>query len=114
MRPVRGTTPPLGVRDTARGEHEPPGAGLEVLVADSEDVLPFEHVEQLVLVLVNVERGVDGFVLLEDRECSARGVGGSFDDDLHIAEPQALSAFGLELVRRGTSPQGHDVVSSIR
>jgi hypothetical protein len=59
--------PPLGVRDTARSEHEPAGGGLELLVADLEDVLPFEHVEQLVLVPVNMERRVDGFVLLKDR-----------------------------------------------
>jgi hypothetical protein len=88
------------VRNTARGEHEPAGAGTELLVADLEDVLTFEHVEQLVLVLVNVERRVDGFVLLEDRECSTRGVGGRFDDDLDFAEAQALSAFGFKLVRR--------------
>jgi hypothetical protein len=101
------------VRDAARGEHEPVGAGLELLVADLEDVLPFEHVEQLVLVLVNVERRVDGFVLLEDRECSAGGVGGGLDDDLHLAEPQAFSAFGLEHVRGGWT-QSRGIVSSIR
>jgi hypothetical protein len=62
------------VRDAARGEHEPTRAGPELLIADLEDVLPFEHVEQLVLVLVNVEPRVLGFVLLEDGECSARGI----------------------------------------
>ena len=71
--------PPLGVRNTARGEHESAGASLELLVANSEDVLPFEHVKQLILVLVNVERRVDGLVLLEDRKCSACGLRRRFD-----------------------------------
>ena len=88
------------MRDAARGEHEPAGAGPELLIADLEDVLAFEHVEQLVLVLVNVQRRVYGFVLLEDRECSAGGVGGSLDHDFHVAEAQAFSAVGLERVRR--------------
>jgi hypothetical protein len=71
--------PPLSVRDTTGCEHEPTGAGLEFRFADLEHVLSFEHVEQLVLVLVNVERRVDGFVLLKDRERSTGRVGGGFD-----------------------------------
>jgi hypothetical protein len=35
------------VRNAAGREDEPAGSGREVLVADLEDVLPFEHVEEL-------------------------------------------------------------------
>jgi hypothetical protein len=65
----------LGVRDAARGEHEPTGPGSELLIADLEDVLAFQHVEQFVLVLVNVQPRVLGFVLFEDGECSAGAIG---------------------------------------
>jgi hypothetical protein len=67
--------PPLRVRNTSRGEHEPAGAGLELPIADLENVLAFKDVEQLVLVRVDVKRRVDGLVLLEDRECSTRRLG---------------------------------------
>ena len=49
------------MRDTAGREHELAGARVEFRVADLEHVLSVKHVEQLVLVLVNVERRVDGF-----------------------------------------------------
>ena len=44
------------------------------------------------------------FVLLEDRECSAGGVGGSLDDDLHFAEPQSFFAFGPDRDSFGHKP----------
>jgi hypothetical protein len=84
---------------------------LECLLADLEDVLAFEHVEHLVLVLVNVERRVDGFVLLEDRERPAGCVGGGFDHDLDLSALQAFAALGCELVRWDVSLGRHGLCS---
>ena len=78
--------------DAARGEHEVAGPGSELLLADLEDVLALKHVEELVLVVVAVERRVDGLVFLEEREGPGRGPGGGLDNDLDLAELQVLAA----------------------
>jgi len=112
-RPDRGTTRRWACGTPPRRKHDSAGAGPKFRFADLEDVLPLEHVEQLVLILVNVERRVDWFVLLKDRERSARGIGRSFHYDFDFAEPQAFSAFRANLVRWDVGLPGHVVVSSI-
>ena len=67
-----GYRAPLSMRDAARREDEAAGTHVELLVADLDDVLALERVEQLVLVLVNVQRCVDQrWHFLEERERAA-------------------------------------------
>ena len=91
------------MRDPARREYEVARAGPVLLFADLENVLALEHVEELVLVLVEVKRRVDGLPLLEDRVGAAGRVAGDLDQDLDLAEPQPLTAARFELERRSVS-----------
>ena len=59
-------------------------------LADPEDMLALERVEQLVLVLMHVQRRVDRVDLLEDAH---RRRGGP-DEHLDVAEAQALAGGG--------------------
>ncbi len=62
-----------------------------LLVADPEDVLSLEHVEQLVLVAVHVRRGVQRIDLLDDPQRAAGGLRRRADHELGAAEPQPLA-----------------------
>jgi len=94
------------VGHTARREHDTARAGGELPLPDLEHVLPLDDVEQLVLALVDVERGVERRDLLDDRERPARGVRGRLDEELGVAEPQALAAVRVELVAGRTRGHG--------
>jgi hypothetical protein len=81
----------LRVGHAPRSEHEPAGTRPELPLADLEDVLALQHVEELVLVLVHVQRRVDRLVLLEQRERTGGGLGRGFEQDFDLAEGQALT-----------------------
>ena len=99
VRPVRGTTRRCAW-GTPRGPNTSRRTGVELLFADLEHVLAFEHVEQLILVLVNVKRRVERRDLFDDAERTACRIRGGLDDYLRIAEPKALSVGGVEHVCR--------------
>ena len=64
---MRGTTRRWACGTPRGANTTPPGPDAELLLADLEDVLALEHVEELVLALVDVERRVDRVALLEER-----------------------------------------------
>lgn len=57
-RPVRGTSRRCAC-GTSRREHHGAGTGPKFLLPDPEHVLSLDHVEELVLVRVDVQRGVE-------------------------------------------------------
>jgi hypothetical protein len=62
----------MGMRNSAREEDEPAGRETELRVAALHDVFAFEDVEDLILVRMDVTRGVEERgTLFEDRECAA-------------------------------------------
>ncbi|HSJ73767.1 MAG TPA: hypothetical protein VK904_05570 [Miltoncostaeaceae bacterium] len=77
-----------------------------LVVADAVDVLALEHVEELVLALVEVERRVQGVDLLDDREAAAGGVRRGAHEELGVAEAQALAAAGVEREACGRREHG--------
>jgi hypothetical protein len=97
-RPVRGTARrcPCG---TPRGATDDgAGASRKLLLTDLEDVLALDHVEELVLVRVHVQRRVERIDLLDDRECAGRRLAGRLDEELGTRERQALALAGVEVV----------------
>ncbi len=81
-----------------RCEYDAAGTGLELLVSDLEHVVSFEHVEQLVLVLVDMERRVEWLDLLDDGECAVSRVSRRLYDELGVAELEALAGITVEYV----------------
>ncbi len=99
--PLAGNHSTLGVRDAAGREGETSGADAELFLADREHVLALEHVEELVLALVDVERRVrERGNLLEERERAAGALARRPDEDRELAEHEALAGVRLERVRR--------------
>lgn len=76
---------------------------VKLIVAHLDYVLPFEHVPQLVLVLMDVERRVEWVDLLDDGKQAASRVGGGLDDELCTAESEALTAVSVDLETRACS-----------
>ena len=82
----------LRVGHAARREDHPSGPDAVLLVPHPEDVLALEHVEELVLVLVDVEGRVDeGRHLLEQGERATGRLGRDAEQDRHVAEDEALA-----------------------
>jgi hypothetical protein len=89
------------VRDSPGREDEPAGSGADLLVADLEDVLAVEHVEELVFSLMDVERRVHHrWHLLEQAERPAGRLRGSPDQDRHFAEHESLAFVRSKCERR--------------
>jgi hypothetical protein len=96
----------------ARAEDHAAWADVELLVPDPEDVLALEHVEELVLVLVDVKRRVERLDLLDDRERAPGRVRGRPDQELGVAEAEALAVIPVEPV--SAEPPRHGADSSPR
>ena len=85
--PRTGDDAPLRMRDAARPECETARPEVDLLVGDLDDVLALECVEELILVLVNVQRCVDQrWHLLEEAEGAAGRLGRGSDEDGHASE----------------------------
>jgi hypothetical protein len=80
------------MRDAAGGEHAAARADAETLPGHLEDMLAFENVEELVVVLVHMERGVAQRRHLLEQGEGAAGVGGRCpNEDRGVAEDEPLA-----------------------
>jgi hypothetical protein len=79
---------------------------MKLVVADLDYVLAFEHVPQLVFVLMDVEWSIEGISLFEHRERSASGIGSGSDHEVSVAESEALSAICFDFVTASLSHRG--------
>jgi hypothetical protein len=86
------------VRYLPRGEHDCAGSRGKLLLTDSEHVVPLDHVEELVLVRMNVERSVERVYLFDDREGTSGRLRARFDQEGRSRERQALSSRRIEVV----------------
>ena len=75
-----------------------PAAGLEAIRATDDLEPPFEHVEGLVLVVVDVQRRTeaDGQQRLHDEELSAGRAAARLERELAVGEPDPLALSGAE------------------
>lgn len=87
------------MRNAAGREDEPAGTGSELLVADPEDVVALQHVKQLVLVFVDVQRCVDQRRhFLEEGERATGRLRREFHQDRQISEDEAFTTVRIERV----------------
>lgn len=90
----------MRVRRTTRSEHGGAGTDRIHVVADLEDVVALEDVEELVLAFVNVSGRVERRDLLDDRERAVRRVCRRAQNELGIAEAEPLAFRGAQRIRR--------------
>jgi hypothetical protein len=88
------------VRYLPRCEHDRAGAGGKFLLPDREHMLSLDHVEELVLVRVDVQRRVERIDLLDDREGAGRALRARLDEEHRARERQALAGARVEAVSR--------------
>ena len=91
------------MRYAPRPESHVAGTGMELVVANLDYVLSFEHVPQFVFVLVNVEGSVERRDFFYDAKGTASSRARGSNDELGIAEPQTFTAICSGLVAAGLS-----------
>jgi hypothetical protein len=91
------------MRYAPRPESHVAGTGMELVVANLDYVLSFEHVPQFVFVLVNVEGSVERGDFFYDAKGTASSRARGSNDELGIAEPQTFAAVCSDLVAAGLS-----------
>ena len=84
-----------------RGEHDCTGTCGKVVLTDSEHVLSFDHVEELVLIRVYVEGSIERIFLFDDRERTSGGLRARFDKEDRSRKRQAFSGRGGEMEADG-------------
>src|SRR5215211_1403776 len=90
--------PSVRVRYPPRREDDRTGAGRKFLLSDPEHMLSLDHVEELVLVRVDVEPRVERIDLLDDREGAAGAFRTRLDDEHRSRKRQALAGPRVEAV----------------
>ena len=93
----------MRVGHAPRGEHDRAGTSRKLVLTDKEHVLALDHVEEFVLIRVDVQRRVERIYLLDDRECTARRLRARLDEEDRTCEGQALSGARVEVVAVWTS-----------
>jgi hypothetical protein len=71
MRPVRRDHAPVRVGDASGAEDQITWPRLELCAADGEEVLALQDEKQLIVIVVDVQRRVEGVDLFDDRERAA-------------------------------------------
>ena len=93
-------TPSVRVRYVPRREHHRARAGGKLLLPYREQMLPLDHVEELILIRVDVQRRVERIDLLNDREGTCRASGARLDEEHRARERQTLTGGHVEAVSR--------------
>jgi hypothetical protein len=91
----------MRVWDMPRGEHDCTGTSGKLDLTDSEHMLSLDHVEELVLIRVDVERSVERIFLFDDRECTSGGLGARFDKENRSRKRQTFASRGSEMKAYG-------------
>ncbi len=79
-------------------EHDCARPRRKFLVANKKHVLALDHIEELVLVRMDVSRSVERIYLLDDRECPPGCLRTGLDEEDCTREGQALASGRVEVV----------------